>query len=116
MERLLDLDSEGDFIGKKALLKIRDTGIQRRIVGVEILGEPLPQGSFDHRWPVFADDKIGEMLVALYSPRLEKNIGFAMVAIEFSNPGSSISVETPMGVLTAKVVEIPFVKPIKTQV
>jgi glycine cleavage system aminomethyltransferase T len=116
MERLLDLDSERDFIGKKALLKIRDTGIQRRIVGVEILGEPLPQGSFDHRWPVFAGDKIGEMLVALYSPRLEKNIGFAMVAIEFSNSGNSISVETPMGVLTAKVVEMPFVKPIKTQV
>jgi aminomethyltransferase len=41
MERLLDLDSERAFIGKAALLKIRETGVTRRIVGVELAGEPL---------------------------------------------------------------------------
>jgi len=116
MERLLDLDSEREFIGKKALLEIREAGIKRRIVGVELPGEALPHGSFEQRWPVLAGDKIGEILVALHSPRLEKNIGFAMVAIEFSGLGTSMSVETPMGVLTAKVVEMPFVKPVKIQV
>jgi len=116
MERLLDLDSEREFIGKKALLEIREAGIKRRIVGVELSGEPLPQGSFDQRWPILKGDKIGEILVALHSPRLEKNIGFAMVAIEFSSLGTEMSVETPMGVLTAKVVEMPFVKPVKSQV
>ena len=116
MERLLDLDSEREFIGKKALLEIREAGIKRRIVGVELPGEPLPHGTFNQRWPVLAGEKIGEILVALHSPRLEKNIGFAMVAIEFSSLGTSMSVETPMGVLSAKVVATPFVKPVKTQV
>jgi glycine cleavage system aminomethyltransferase T len=115
MERLLDLESEREFIGKEALLRIRDAGTKRRIVGVELLGEPLHQGTFNQRWPVMAGEKIGEMLVALHSPRLEMNIGYAMVATEFSNLGTSISVETPIGTLAAKVVEMPFVKPVKSQ-
>ena len=53
------------------------------MVGVELLGEPLQQGTFNKRWPVMAGEKIGEMLVALYSPRLEMNIGYAMVATGF---------------------------------
>jgi aminomethyltransferase len=55
------------------------------------------------------------MLVALYSPRLEMNIGYAMVATEYSNLDTSVNVETPVGTLAAKVVEMPFVKPIKSQ-
>ncbi|MCG6891898.1 MAG: glycine cleavage system protein T [Gammaproteobacteria bacterium] len=115
MERLLDLDSEREFIGKESLLRIRETGIKRRIVGVELHGEPLPQGTFNRRWPVIADERIGEMLVALYSPRLAMNIGYAMVASEHSNLDTSMNVETPLGTLAAKVVEMPFVKPVKSQ-
>jgi glycine cleavage system aminomethyltransferase T len=80
MERLLDLDSEREFIGKKALLGIREAGIKRRIAGVELFCEPLQQGSFSERWPVLVDEKIGEVLIALHSPRLEKNIGYAMIS------------------------------------
>jgi glycine cleavage system aminomethyltransferase T len=115
MERLLDLDSEREFIGKESLLRIRDVGVKRRIVGVELQGEPLQQGTFKNRWPVFAGAKIGEMLVALYSPRLEMNIGYAMVATEYSNLDTQMNVETPIGTLAAKVVGMPFVKPIKSQ-
>jgi glycine cleavage system aminomethyltransferase T len=115
MERLLDLESEREFIGKEALLRIRDAGTKRRIVGVELLGEPLHQGTFNQRWPVMSGEKIGEMLVALHSPRLEMNIGYAMVATGFSNLGTSMSIETPIGTLAAKVVEMPFVKPVKSQ-
>jgi glycine cleavage system aminomethyltransferase T len=114
MERLLDLDSEREFIGKNALLRIRESGIKRRIVGVELIGEPLQQGSFSERWPIVADEKIGEMLIALHSPRLETNIGYAMISIEYSNLGTSVTVESPIGKMTAKVVEMPFVKPVKS--
>jgi aminomethyltransferase len=115
MERLLDLDSDREFIGKESLLRIREAGIERRIVGVELHGEPLQPGAFNKCWPVIADEKVGEMLVALYSPRLEMNIGYAMVATEYSNLDRSVNVETPVGTLVAKVVEMPFVKPIKSQ-
>jgi len=114
MERLLDLDSEREFIGKKALLGIREAGIKRRIAGVELFSEPLQQGSFSERWPVLADEKIGEVLIALHSPRLEKNIGYAMISTEHSKLDTTLTVESPIGMMTAKIVEMPFVKPVKS--
>jgi glycine cleavage system aminomethyltransferase T len=42
LERLVDLDTPADFIGKVALTRIRDEGVTRRLVGIEISGEPLP--------------------------------------------------------------------------
>ena len=113
MERLLDLDSERDFIGKQALLKIRETGTTRKLVGVELFGEPLEQGGFTQPWPVVKNEKIGEIYVALHSPRLEKNIGYAMVEVEYAVTGTSLMVESPIGKLEARVVEMPFVKSIK---
>ena len=110
MERLLDLDSGRDFIGKAALLKIRAAGAARRIVGVELDGAPLPQGAFTERWPAGEAGQGGEVLIALHSPRLETNIGFAMVRIEQAALGSSFPVHSPFGVRSAKVVEMPFVK------
>ncbi len=113
MERLLDLDSERDFIGKQALREIRAAGVTRRIVGIEFTGEALPSGIFSERWPVFAEQPIGEVLIALHSPRLEKNIGYAMVAVGHDALDSKFQVTSPVGELTAKVVEMPFVKAIK---
>lgn len=113
MERLLDLDSDRSFIGKAALLKIREAGVSRRIVGVELAGEPLEQGIFTERWPAIEGGRIGDVLVALHSPRLEKNIGYAMVAIEHASPGATMTVATPVGDRVACVVEMPFVKAVK---
>jgi glycine cleavage system aminomethyltransferase T len=113
MERMLDLDSDRQFIGKQALRAIREAGVKRRIVGVELPGEPLDQGIFTSRWPIIKNDQIGEILVALYSPRLEKNIGYAMVAIGHSDIGTSLMIESPLGARTANVVEMPFVNAIK---
>ena len=113
MERLLDLDNGRDFIGREARLRIREAGVHRRIVGIELGGAPLDQGIFTERWPVKMDGQIGEVLIALHSPRLEKNIGYALIAIEHASLGSSLTVESPIGALTARVVEMPFVKAIK---
>ena len=113
MERLLDLDSGREFIGRAALLGIREAGVRRRIVGIELLGEPLEQGTFTERWPVTKIEEIGEVLVALYSPQLKKNIGYAMIAIEHSSVGSCLLVDSPLGSLKARVVHMPFVKAVK---
>jgi glycine cleavage system aminomethyltransferase T len=110
MERLLDLDSDREFIGKQALLNIREAGVKRRIVGVELLGEPIEQGIFSQCWPITKNEKVGEILVALHSPRLDRNIGYAMIATEHSSLGTSMTVASPVGELEAQVVEMPFVK------
>lgn len=110
LERLLDLDVPRDFIGKPALLSIRETGATRRIVGLRIDGPPLAPGAFTERWPASrAGRRIGDILIALHSPRLAENIGYGMLSVENSSVGSQISIETTHGLRTGTVVPMPFV-------
>ena len=48
-----------------------------------------------------------------YSPRLEKNIGYAFVPVEFANTGNILKIKSPYAELDAKVVEMPFYDPKK---
>jgi glycine cleavage system aminomethyltransferase T len=54
--RLVDLDMDTDFIGKAALKKIRAEGVKRKLVGVEIKGEPIAGN--DAFWNVLDGDKV----------------------------------------------------------
>jgi aminomethyltransferase len=65
-------------------------------------------------FPVYAAGKrIGDVTSACYSPRLEKNIGFAMVPIEYAELGTELEVETPSERTSAVVVRRPFIDPEK---
>ncbi len=56
---------------------------------------------------------VGKLTALAYSPRLEKNIGYAMVPIEHSKLGTRLTVKTPSGDLGATVVLKPFIDPKK---
>jgi glycine cleavage system aminomethyltransferase T len=115
---MVDLEQGADFIGKEALARIKREGPKRKLVGVEIGGERLGaynDGSMVDFFPVNKDGgRIGEVTSACFSPRLEKNIGFAMVAIEHSELGTELEVQRPDGTTSAVVVEKPFIDPKKT--
>jgi aminomethyltransferase len=115
---MIDLDQEADFLGKEALKKIKAEGISRLLVGLEMDGAPLGSfndGSMIEPFPVFATDgkHIGDVTSACFSPRLEQNIGLAMIEIGHSAIGTAVSVQTPTEVRQASIVEKPFVDPRK---
>jgi len=114
LERLVDLDQAADFAGKEALRRIRAEGVKRRLVGVEIDGEPLELNMT--KWPVAGEgERIGQITSAVYSPRLGRNIGYAMVPVSHSELGTRLSVDVPeAGERAATVVPMPFVDPDKT--
>jgi len=116
-EWMVDLEQEADFVGKEALRRIKQEGIKRKLVGVEIGGEKLGSyndGSMIDFFPVYSDgSQIGRVTSACYSPRLEKNIGYAMVPIEFTEFGTELEVERPKERTSAVVVERPFIDPKK---
>jgi aminomethyltransferase len=65
-------------------------------------------------YPVYArggSEQIGNVTSACYSPRLEKNIGFAMIPIEHAEMGTELEVQTPAERTSATVVPKPFVDP-----
>ena len=54
------------------------------------------------------DKKVGRLSRAFFSPRLKKNIGLAIVDIDFALEGTELSVESPNGDLLSKVVSLPW--------
>jgi glycine cleavage system aminomethyltransferase T len=110
LERLVDLEMEGEFVARDALRQIRVDGVRQRIVGVEIEGDPLPFNSVP--WPLMtAARSSGRVTSALWSPRLEKNIGYAWVPVQEAETGQRVTVETERGERAATVVPMPFVDP-----
>ena len=112
LDWLVDLEQEADFIGKDALAKIRANGVSRKLVGVEIAGDPLDLNMT--RWPVSIDgSEVGYITSAVYSPRLERNIGYAMVPIEHAEVATTLTATVPHGEVDITVVEKPFIDPKK---
>jgi glycine cleavage system aminomethyltransferase T len=115
---MVDLDQEADFVGKAALATIKAEGITRLMVGVEIDGDPLGSyndGAMIEPFAVFAPsgEPIGQVTSACYSPRLERNVGLAMLAIDYTRLGTAVGIQTSRDVRNGVVVEKPFVDPRK---
>jgi glycine cleavage system aminomethyltransferase T len=114
---MVDLEQEADFMGKEALRRIKAEGVSRKLVGVDIEGPSL--GTYiDNEmvdfFPVLEDDAaIGRVTSACYSPRLEKNIGFAMLPVRLAEQGTALRVQTPSGEVRATVVPMPHWDPDK---
>src|SRR5207249_5334205 len=113
LERLVDLDKQADYVGKDALLRIAKEGVRRKLVGVELGNDQLSY-ELAEAWPVRGSDgPIGRVTDAIWSPRLQKNIGYAWVPIELGAPGTELTVDSPQGSTTARVVTLPFLDPSK---
>ena len=113
LDRLVNLDSEVNFIGKEALKKIRQEGIKRKQIGLILDCDPLkgPNTTF---WEIIKDNKIiGKVTSAVYSPRLKKNIALAFISIGESKIGNIIDVKTSSSVIKGTIVEKPFFDPKK---
>jgi glycine cleavage system aminomethyltransferase T len=58
-------------------------------------------------------DVVGRVTSACYSPRMEKNIGLAMLPIQHTELGTTLEVETPSAKVRATVVPMPHWDPTK---
>jgi glycine cleavage system aminomethyltransferase T len=113
LERLCQLDGDFEFRGKAALRRIRETGVSRKLVGVTIDGEPMDMNFT--KWPIHEDGtSLGAVTTALWSPRLEANIGYAWLPVERAVDGNQVAVTTPTGERTATVIPMPFIDPDKS--
>jgi aminomethyltransferase len=109
----VDEDKEADYLGKAALSRIKKEGVTRKLVGIEVEGQPLGAWIPDF-WDVQADGrKVGHVTSLTYSPRLEKNIGYALVQMGSAKIGTDLRVSTSKGDRKARVVKKPFVDPKK---
>ena len=80
MGKYLSLDVPDDTIGIQALRRIQAQGPKRHSLGIILQGDaPLSPG---FSWnPILQDGvKVGDLTNVVFSYRLQKNIGFALIA------------------------------------
>ncbi|RMG68276.1 MAG: glycine cleavage system aminomethyltransferase GcvT [Calditrichaeota bacterium] len=97
---------KGDFIGREALLKAKESGLKRKLMGFVVEGRIIPRKDY----PILVDGKqVGQVTSGAYSPILEKNIGLGYVAIEYARIGQQITIEARGRSAPATIVKTPFV-------
>lgn len=107
MGKYVDLDVPDDTIGIEALRRIVTEGPKRQQLGV-ILDNSEPVNA-EFNWNAIDMDgsRIGDMTTCVWSYRLRKNIGFALVA-NFAKPGDRVVVRRGAGAVEGTLCELPF--------
>jgi glycine cleavage system aminomethyltransferase T len=108
LERLVNLDKPAEFIGREALRRIAKDGVKKKLVGLEIGGTKMDLNFT--RYPIRGG---GFVTSCVYSPRLKKNIGYALLSAEKAKAGARLEVDAPDAVRPAVVVPMPFIDPKK---
>jgi aminomethyltransferase len=102
---LVHLDSKGDFIGRSVLEEQKASGLQRRLVGLQMEGRHIAR----HGYPVISQGQVvGEITSGTLSPTLEKAIALAYVPTALSKLGQTLEVEIRGKTYPATVVKKPF--------
>ena len=113
LEYLVDLEMEQDFIGKKALKKIKNTGVKKKLCGFKIHGPPLIEPTDSHISIFKESAVIGSITSGVYSPRLNKNIALGIVDVEFSEIGTVLEIKHSNIIRKIIVIKKPFYDPSK---
>ena len=113
LERLVE-PQEADYIGKAALEAIRARGVSRKLVGLEVEGDALPFEIAEKRPALHDGQNVGTVTDLIWSPRLEKNIGYVWMPIELAAPGTELEIEGPDGSRAfGRTAALPFLDPKK---
>lgn len=107
------VDLEKDFIGAEAMRSLKEKGLPRKLVGLELEGRRIARQHFS----VYAGDSVaGEVTSGTLGPTLGKSIAMAMISSEYATEGTSLEVEIGKGKRTsATIVKMPFYKRPKTK-
>lgn len=99
--------NKGDFIGRDVLMKQKEEGVKRRLVGFEMSDRGIARDGQD----VFiAGQKAGQVTSGSPAPFLKKNIGMAYVPVALAQPGQTIEIDIRGKLSGAQLVPLPFYK------
>lgn len=107
MGNYVDLDIADDVVGIKALREIDKRGTARHQLGLLLEGEKPMQPHAAWYDIYVKQKKVGDMTNGIWSYRLKRNIGFALLSRGIS-PGDTVEVVKEQKRISAVVTELPF--------
>ncbi|MDE0683997.1 MAG: glycine cleavage system aminomethyltransferase GcvT [Candidatus Poribacteria bacterium] len=94
------------FIGKRALLAQKKKGIEKQMIGFQMLDRAVARTDY----AVYQDgEQVGEVTSGAPSPSLKRNIGFATVLSQVVPDDGKIDIEIRGKMHPAKIVKVPFI-------
>jgi aminomethyltransferase len=97
----------GDFIGRQALVAMKEEGLPRKLVGFNVEGRGIARQG--HK--VLVDgEEVGFVTSGTFSPTLEKALGMAYVPVSMATAGTPLSLNVRGKLIPAVVVDLPFYK------
>ena len=108
LPKFYDLDQEADFVGKEALLKIREEGIKKQFTGFKISGKKI--GYNMARIPLFNKngEQQGFVTSTIYSPNFGCNIALGYIDINLINSEDVFNINHDGEEREVEVVPLPF--------
>jgi aminomethyltransferase len=106
--RVVKLDKPGDFVGRDALAKVAESGVDTTLVGLKSAGRRAPR----HGYSVLDAEgaTIGEITSGALSPTLGYSIAMAYVTKANAEPGTKLAVDVRGRQEPVEVVALPFYK------
>jgi len=96
---------KGEFVGRESLLRQRENGVRKKLVGFEMLDRGIARDDYAV-W--MEGQRIGRVTSGSYAPYLKKNIGLAYVPPSFAEVGRTIEIEIRGKLVPARQVPLPF--------
>jgi aminomethyltransferase len=112
LDRWLKLEKDSEFLGKEALLKIKESGgPKKRLVGLEMVERGIARDGY----PVLneAGEEIGIVTSGSPAPYLKTNIAYAYVPAAVAESKEDVFVQVRANKVRAKQVPTPFYKRVK---
>ncbi len=100
------------FMGREALLKQKEQGLNRRLVGLEMQGRHIAR----HDYEIQSEGQsVGVVTSGTFGPAVEKAIALAYVPTHLAEPGASLDVVIRGKACPATVVKRPFYRRAKVE-
>ena len=102
------LQKDADFVDKDRLAKMKEEGVQRKLVAFEMIDRGIPR--HDYEITDVDGTTIGRVTSGTMSPSMKKAIGLGYVSMDFSKIETEIYVKVRNKLLKAHTVKLPFYK------
>ncbi len=99
---------KGDFIGRDVLERQQREGVERTLVGFEMIDRGIARHGFPVLLTADADQPAGEVTSGTQLPTLGKAAGMAYLPVEASSPGMEFVIMIRGRPAHARVVKLPF--------
>jgi aminomethyltransferase len=99
--------SKKEFNGRNLILKAREEGLKRKLVGFTLPDRTLARHGYEM---TYNGSIVGQVTSGTFSPSLKKGIGMGYISAELANAGNVVAVRVRDKEIPATIVMLPFLQ------